>query len=236
MNIFHTFFYQPLLNTLILLYDFIPGRDFGLAVILLTLLIRFLLFPVNSKSIKSQKAISELEPKLKAIRKQFEGSKDKIAKETMNLYKEAKINPFSGTVLILIQLPILFALYKVFTKGIYVEELKHLYSFVPKPGALQPMFLTVDLSRPDFPLSVIAGILQFFQTKMQSPKTSPDKKDSSDFSQILQKQMLYFFPFFTFLILLKIPSAIALYLVISTLFSIFQTLYVQKHAGKCWFL
>lgn len=230
-NIFHTFFYQPLFNALIFLYELIPGGDFGLAIILLTLLIRALLFPLNAKSIRSQKAISDLEPKLQAIRKKFEGNKEKIAKETMRIYQEAKINPFSGLVLVLIQLPILIALYRVFTKSVFVEELQYLYSFISRPQEIKPNFLMTDLSQPNALLAAGAGILQFLQTKMQSSSSKKAKTETgnqSDFSQVLQKQMLYFFPAFTFLILLRIPSAISLYLAASAIFSILQIFYVQK--------
>lgn len=226
MNIFHTIFYQPLLNVLILLYGLVPGQDFGMAVLLLTLFIRILLFPLNLKSIKSQKTITKLGSELQKIRKKFKGDKEKITKETLALYQREKINPLSGFFLILIQLPILFALYKVFSKGISIEEWKYLYSFVPNPGAISPKFLMIDLAQPDFLLAGLASVLQFFQTKMQSGKTKSG--DSPHFSQMFQEQMLYFFPVFTFFILLKIPSAIALYLVASTIFSIFQILYIQK--------
>ena len=227
-NLFNTFFYQPLLNALVLLYEVIPGGNLGMAIILLTLLIRTLLFPLNLKSIKSQKAISELEPKIKTVRSKFKDNKERLAQETMKLYREANINPFSGIFLILIQLPVLFALYKVFSKGVFFDDLAGLYSFVSHPGQISPQFLVLDLSQPNSLLSVLAGVSQFFQTKMQSFKPKSETKKSFDFSQVLQKQMLYFFPLFTFLVLLRLPSAISLYLVASSAFSILQILYVDK--------
>lgn len=233
-NLFHTLFYQPLLNALVLLYQLIPGQDFGIAILLLTLLVRTLLYPLNLKSIKSQRALLQLEPLLKEIKEKFKGDKEKIAKETMELYKKVKINPFSGLFLVLLQLPILLALYKVFTRGVTAEEWQHLYSFISNPGEIKPMFLFVDLAKPNFVLAGFAGVLQFLQTKMQNSNNKPQAKtkDVPDFSQVLQKQMLYFLPTFTFVILLKIPSAIALYLIASTVFSIWQTSYVKKREDK----
>lgn len=237
-NLFHSLFYQPLLNALVLLYQFIPGQDFGMAILLLTLLVRALLYPLNLQSIKSQRALLKLEPLLKEIKEKFKGDKEKIAKETMELYKKVKINPFSGLFLVLLQLPILLALYKVFTQGVAVEEWQHLYSFIANPGEIKPMFFFVDLASPNFVLAGFAGALQFLQAKMQNSdnktkaKTKAKTKDVPDFSQMLQKQMLYFLPTFTFVILLKIPSAIALYLIASTVFSIWQTSYVKKKEDK----
>lgn len=227
-DIFNKLFYQPLFNILILLYTLVPGRDFGVAVALLTLLIRILLYPFNLESIKSQRALSKLDPKLKEIKKKFKNDKERVARETLGLYQKEKINPFSGFLLILIQLPILFALYKVFNRVVFVEELNFLYSFVPNPGEIKPYFLTIDLSKPHFYLALFAGISQFFQAKVQDIRLKTETKKFGDFSEIFQKQMLYFFPAFTFIILLKIPSAIALYLIVSTTFSILQILYVRK--------
>ena len=227
-DIFNKLFYQPLFNVLILLYTLVPGRDFGVAVVLLTLLIRILLYPLNLKSMKSQRALSKLDPKLKEIKKKFKNDKERTAKETLELYQKEKINPFSGFLLILIQLPILFALYKVFNRFVFVEELNLLYSFMPNPGEIKPYFLTIDLSRPHFYLALFAGICQFFQAKAQDVRLKVETKKFGDFSKMFQKQMLYFFPAFTFIILLKIPSAIALYLIVSTIFSILQMLYIKK--------
>jgi len=227
-DIFNLIFYQPLFNFLVLLYKIIPGKDFGIVIILLTILSKIVLYPLNSKSIKSQKALSELEPKLKEIREKFKNDKKKIAEETFALYQEAKVNPFSGILLIFIQLPILIALYKTFTSFVSGQGLEYLYSFVSDPGEIRLNFLMINLAQPNFLLAVLSGLLQFWQAKTQNIKTKMGSKEAQDFSRILQKQMLYFFPFFTFIILLKMPSAIALYLITSTIISISQTIYVQK--------
>lgn len=219
MNIFNTFFYQPLLSALIWLCQIVPGSDFGVAVILLTLIIKFLLLPLNFKSIKSQQKISQLDGQLKQIKKKFKNDKEKLGKETLALYQKSGVKPFSGFLLILVQIPILVALYKVFAQGILKD-------------GIETNFLMINLAQPNIFLAGLAGISQFFQSKIQSSKSGANfqKKNSkgSDFSQIMQKQMLYFLPTFTFFVLLRLPSALALYLVTSTIFTILQTFYIQK--------
>lgn len=230
-NIFNAFLYQPLFNALILLYIYLPGHDFGVAVIVLTVLIRFLLYPLMAQSIKSQKILSELQPKIQEIQKKYADDKEKQSRAMMELYKKEKFNPFGGCLPLLVQLPLLIALYQVFWRGFKIEQLNFLYNFVPNPGAINPMFLGImNLAEPSISLAVLAGISQFLQSKMTMPKLSqsPQKGQMGQFSQIMQKQMLYFFPIFTVFILWKMPAAIGLYWTVSTLFSIAQQYIIYK--------
>lgn len=232
INIFNTFLYRPLFNALVLLYQFVPGKDFGLAVILLTIIIRIIVYPLMVKSIRSQKMLSELQPKIQEIQQRYKDNKEKQAKEMMALYQREKANPFGGCLPLLIQLPVMIALYRVFWKGLDPEAMSHLYSFVPNPGTIDPTFLgIINLSQPIIGLAILAGIVQFFQTKMIMPKKKKKaaKGDQmSRFSSMMQKQMLYFFPFFTVIILLRFPSAIALYWIVTALFSIVQQKLIFK--------
>jgi YidC/Oxa1 family membrane protein insertase len=230
--IFNTVFYQPLFNALILIYTLIPGKDLGIAVILLTILIRILLYPLNLKSIRSQKAISGLEPKLKEIRRKFKDDQENATKAMLELYKKENINPLSEIFLLFLQLPVLIALYLVFARSVAMENFNNLYSFVPHPGEIRPFLLMVDLSKPNLLFAGLSGILQFLQARFQDVKIKTEKNNFSDFSEVFRKQMLYFFPAFTFFILLKIPSAISLYLIVSTGISILQVLYVHKKRAR----
>lgn len=236
INFFYITLYQPLFNFLIFLYNNVPGHDFGIAIIILTLVIRFILYPLSVKAASSQKNLQKLQPRIKEIQKEYKDNKEQQAKQIMNLYKTEKINPFSGLLLAFIQLPILIALYKVFWSGLNPEELSNLYSFVSNPGQINTMFLSViDLSKPNIPFALLAGVTQFFQTKMLLPekKKEKDEKNSGpDFSQMIQKQMTYFFPFFTIIILFGLPSALGLYWIISGLFSIIQQHFVFKKNKK----
>ena len=115
--LFNTFFYNPIYNGLIFLVAYFSWVDLGIAVILITIIVKLILFPLTKKSIKTQLKIKQIEPKIKEIKEKYKNNREELAKKTMDLYKDNKINPFSGFFLILIQLPVLFALYFVFLKG-----------------------------------------------------------------------------------------------------------------------
>ncbi len=231
INTFNIILYQPLFNALILFYKYIPGHDFGIAVIVLTILIKFLFYPLGIKTIKSQKALSELQPKIKAIQEKYKNDKEKQVKETMDLYKKEKTNPFSGCFPLLIQFPVLIALFwvfKTFEGGLSPEELKSLYSFVSCSEINTNFLGMIDLVKPSMLLAVLAGIGQFFQVKMTSMKTVLNKDKSSQFSNMMQKQMQYLLPGFTIFILFNLPAAIGLYWLVTTLFTILQQYFILK--------
>ena len=235
-NFFYITLYQPLFNLLVLLYNYIPGHDFGIAIIFLTLIIRIILFPISVKAVHSQRSLQKLQPQILELQKKYKNDKEKQAKETLNLYKTEKINPFSGLFLALIQLPILIALYQVFWVGLNPKELSSLYGFVLNPGQINPLFIhLIDLSKPSIVFAILAGLVQYFQTKMLIPQNNPKKEGKSaevDFAQIMQKQMLYFFPVFTVIILISLPSALGLYWTVSGLFSIVQQYLIVKKSDK----
>jgi len=231
---FNTILYQPLFNALVLLYSYLPGHDFGIAVIILTVIIRIILYPLMIKSIRSQKILSDLQPKVQEIQRKYEDDKEKQSKELMALYQKEKINPFGGCLPLLIQLPILIALYRVFWKGLQPEAMGMLYNFVPNPGAIDPTFLGfINLAAPSLIFAILAGITQFFQSKMlMTQKTNGKNDQMGQLSNMMQKQMLYFFPIFTVFILWRLPSAIGLYWIITALFSIGQQYLILKPLNK----
>lgn len=236
VDIFNQVLYYPLFNALIWLYNNISFQDLGIAIIILTVLIRFLLYPLSKKAIQSQKAMSALQPKIKEIQKKYK-NKEEQAKQMMVLYKENKINPMAGCLPILIQLPILIALYRVFFTGLNPERLNGLYSFVEKPESLNFIFLgLVDLSEKSIILAVIAGILQFIQSKMIMPKSDGKKKGlklgNVDFSTLMGQQMTYFMPLITVFIALSLPAALPLYWIVITLFGIIQQYFTKIENKK----
>lgn len=227
--IYHTFIYRPLLNALFFLYGILPGNDFGVAIVLLTLGVRGLLYPLNQAAIRAQKTLADLQPKLKELQERFRGDKERLMQETFKLYREARVNPFASLLPFLAQLPILIALFQLLGRDLGNGKGATLfYSFVPKPAAVNfQLFGVIDGQEPYLVLALLAGILQFFQAKMMAPAGA--QKKQSDFERILQRQTLYFFPFFTFLILLSLPSALALYWIVTTIFSIGQQYATLKH-------
>ena len=236
--------YYPLFNLMVFFYNIVPGNDIGIAIILLTLFVRFVLYPMNTKSIKSQKKLQEIQPLMKKIQTKYKDNKEEQAKRLMALYQEHKINPLSGCLPILIQLPILIALYRVFINGFKDESLAIVYPFITNPGHLDPMFIgLVNLSETNLPLALMAGILQFFQTKMmmgdkvKDKKVGEDKEKSAedktqDFAQSMMKQMMYILPIMTFFFAMSFPSGLALYWVVTTLFAIIQQMIIMKKQDK----
>ena len=210
-------------------YNFIPGHDFGIAIILLTLIIKVLLYPLSLKSVESQRVMQKLQPKIQEIQKKYKNDKETQAKEMMNLYKTEKINPFSGLFLAFIQLPILIALYSVFWNGLKPEQLTNLYGFVSSPGQINAVFLgIIDLSKSNIVLAILAGITQYFQTKMLLPKKDNNPAGGNDFSKMMQVQMTYFLPIFTIIILFNLPSALGLYWIVGGLFATIQQYLILK--------
>jgi YidC/Oxa1 family membrane protein insertase len=231
---FKPVFYIPLYNGLIFLISILPNRDVGLAVILFTVLVKLILFPLTKKSLITQAKLKKLEPQLAAIRKKYEKDKQEQAKQTMAFYKENNINPFSGFWLLLIQTPIILSLYYIFLRGGLPNiNTDLLYSFVPHPGAVSMNFLGINIGAPSLILAVIAGISQFVQIRFSVPpykkpegQNTPSFKD--DLARSMNLQFRYILPVIIFIIALKISGAVALYWITSNLFIIGQELVIRR--------
>ena len=237
-NIWDTVLYHPLLNALAFLVSIIPGGDVGVAVIILTILVKLALFPLSQKSIENQAAMNMLAPELDKIKKSGT-SKEEQAKLTFELYKKHKTNPFSGCLLVLIQVPIIFALYYVFFKGINFEG-GGLYSFVHIPEKINMVFLgLINLGGKSLILAILAGVSQYLQAYfMPKPFTSSSVsgKDNPSFTESFSKsmtmQMKYVFPFVVAFIAYSISGAVALYWITSNIFAVGQQIYVNKTEKK----
>ena len=218
--LFNEIFYRPLFNGLIFLYNTVPGHDMGVSIIILTILIRLILWPLTSKSIKNQKVLTKIQPQIEEIKKKFKNNKEAQAKALMGLYSENKISPLAGFLPLVIQIPIIIALWRVFLNSLNLD-LNSLYSFIPAPTSVQSIFLgLVDLSHKSVVLAILAGGLQYFQTKMIMPSVKPT--GASDFSHIMSKQMLYFGPILSVIIFWSLPAALPLYWIVVTLLTLLQ--------------
>lgn len=235
--LFNEVLYRPILNSLVILQNIIPGHDFGLAIIILTVLIRILLWPLASQSIRSQKALQEIQPELNTLKEKYKNNRAEQARAMMELYKVKKINPASGCLPILIQLPVLIALYWAFLNGLKSPIGHLLYPFVSFSNHINPMFLgLIDLSQKSAGLAVLAGALQYWQTKMlmvkkgaaEPPSGKKTKEPTENFSSMMNKQMLYMMPVLTVFIAYSLPSALALYWAASTAFTIVQQYFVAN--------
>lgn len=226
--------YTPLYNILMLLVFLTPGNNVGVAIIALTVLIRLVLVPSTNKSYQAQKEIKALQPKLDEIKANY--SKEEQAQKTMELYKEHKVNPLGSCLPLLIQLPIIFVLYRVFQDGLNASRFDLLYSFIPHPTAVNTIFLGIDLARPEkIVLPLIVGLLQLVQMwQMQSYTMSPVKKtgnQQADMATMMTKQMMFLTPVMTFVIAFRLPAALPLYWGVTTLFTIVQQWWFFEKVG-----
>jgi len=230
-----TLLYKPLINALAFLVSVVPGGDVGLAVVILTVIVKFVLFPLSQKSIESQAQMNLLAPELNKI-KASGASKEEQARQTFELYKKHKTNPFSGCLLVLIQIPIILALYYVFFKGINFNT-SLLYSFVHAPENMNMLFLGVlDISGKSMVLAILAGVSQYLQAYfMPAPSQNTQSTPGSfteSFSKSMSMQMKYVFPFVVAFIAYSISGAVALYWITSNLFAVCQQIYVNKKTTK----
>jgi YidC/Oxa1 family membrane protein insertase len=218
--LYNTLFYQPLLNALVFLYNTAALGDLGLAIIELTILIRIVLFPIFQKSARHQAVMQRLQPKLKEIQ---EKHKDYNARNqaSLDLFREHQINPFSGILLFLLQLPILFALYHIFLNVFSPEFLSVLYPAVAAPPSLKPeaFFGLLNLEKSNIVMVGLAAVTQYFQGKLALPPKSGGQPSASE---AMVQRMVWIGPILTGVILWNLPSAAALYWTVSSLFSIAQ--------------
>lgn len=238
MAFFDTLVYNPIYNALIFLYNVVPGQDFGIAIILTTLILKFILLPLSRQQIESQKKMQELQPKIKALQHKHKDNKEKQTRAVMEFYKENKVNPLAGCLPLIVQLTFLIAIYRVLinvsTAGLKVQETS-LYSFVTNPGQIHHLFLNiVDLTHPNYLFAVLAAAAQYYQTKImiaRQPKAEPkNDNETPDFATIMTKQMLIIGPLLTLFIGFTFPAGLSLYWLVSTLFMIAQQEYILKTA------
>ena len=237
LSILKTIFYQPLYNGFILGLSLFPGISVGVIVILLTLLVRTILLPFSHKSVVSQAKMRAIAPKIEGIKEQYKDDKQEQARKTMELYKEHGVNPFSGCLVILIQLPVLFSLYYVFSKGLTSLNGDVLYSFVHLPTVVEMSFLGIVLSGKSVILAALAAVSQYFQIKLSVPPVAPLVEGvkptfKDDFARSFSSQMKYMLPIIVFGISYSISAAVALYWATSNTFSVVHELYVKRKAEE----
>jgi YidC/Oxa1 family membrane protein insertase len=231
-QLFTTLFYQPLFNLLIFFYN-LTWHDLGLAIIALTILVKIVLWPLSRQSTLAQKKLQALQPRLEEIKKKYKDKREQQAKAMMELYRQEKINPLSSCLPLLIQLPVFIAVFQVFSSGLKSANLNLLYPFIANPGSLNSSLLGLfDLTKPNIILAVLAGISQYWQTKMLIGKKVKNpqnpKLGEANLAAIMNKQMLYFMPFLVVFFGLSLPSGLTLYWLVFNLLTILQQFYLFK--------
>lgn len=223
---FNTFFVKPLFNALVFLYQYVTFQDLGLAIILLTVIIRIILYPFFYKSLRNQAIIQKIQPEIKKIQENYKNNKEEQAKALLELYKLHQVNPFSGFLLIIIQLPILIALYRVFLQGLNEASFQNLYSFISQPQVIHQTLLgLINLSDKSIIIVGLAAFSQYLYGRLTLPQ---NKDNQSSTNARITKNMVLIMPLVTVMVLYFLPSAVGIYWLTTTIFSIGQQLYINK--------
>jgi YidC/Oxa1 family membrane protein insertase len=224
---FTAIFYRPFYNGLVFLIGLLPTHDVGVAVVIMTILVRFVLFPLSRRAVTAQLAMKKIAPEIEALKKKIKDTQEQ-SKAIFALYKERGIHPFAGFGLILIQLPILLGLYWVFSRGgLPTINPTLLYSFVHLPPTVNMEFLgLINMSARNIPLAITAALSQFVYTRLSmgpSEKSSPVEASlSGDMAKSFEVQARYILPAIVGVIGFSLASAAPLYWTTSNTFMILQ--------------
>ena len=229
---YNQFIYQPILNSLIWLYHGL-GDNLGFAIIVLTLLIRGILFPFAIPSLRAAKKMADLKPELDALKKKHGHDPKLLQQKQLEFYKNHNINPASGCLPYLAQFVVLIALYQVFMNTLHGNGM----------GDIQSQFWIWDLKSKDqtYLLPILAGVLQLVTSLAllpavenepeKRPGTKEQKEDVAEMAASMQQQMVFMMPIMTTVFALQFPAGLALYWVVTTAFSLVQQLSISGPGG-----
>ena len=243
---YNTLIFKPLYNGLVGLMDLLPWIDVGIAVILFTIIVRLIIFPLSKSALLTQVRMKAVEPEVNKLKAEYKDNRQLQGLKVMELYRSKGIKPFAGILLLFIQLPVLLALISVFYRIIPNVDSTLLYSFVHVP-VIKPYLLGLSLTGPSIILSLITAVIQFFQMhyslaarqhrEMVAKNGAPAANDfSGNLANSMNTQMKFFLPILAFvstywLIPIKFPQAasiIAIYWSVTSLFTLVQELYIRK--------
>lgn len=239
-SLFHGLFYDPLYNLLVFIIQHVPGGDVGLATIIVTIIVKVILFPLSKQATKTQLKMKVLEPELAKIKEQYGSNREEFGRKTLEFYRNNQLNPFASFFLILLQLPVIIALAYIFISG-GLPSIKSelLYSFVQVPSVISTLFIgLVDVGGRSIILSIIAGLAQFIQIRLSVPAytapANPTKNPSfsDDLAKSMNVQMRYIMPLIMFFVCLSVSGAVALYWITGSIFTIGQELYFRRTIKK----
>lgn len=233
-SLFHAVLYEPIYNLLIFIVGLLPSGDVGIAVIVVTLIVKFITAPLSISAVKTQRQMKRVEPQLKEIKEKHKKDRETQAREMMKIYKNNGIKPFSSLLAILIQLPIIIALYLVFYKEELISvNLELLYSFVTLPATISPYFLGFfETTGSSFLLAILAAGAQFAQAYFTipvppKPVSSTGMPSGEEFARAIAVQSRYILPLLIGVFAFT-SAAIALYFITSSVVGIAQEFYVRK--------
>jgi YidC/Oxa1 family membrane protein insertase len=237
MNPFNLFLVDPMTNILIVLASVFAG-SFGIAIIIFTIAMRGVTFPLTLRQIRASRAMSVIQPRLQEIQKKYKDPKRR-SEETMKLYKEAGVNPMGCLLPMLIQFPIWIGLYRTVrvvlasTPESFIGLSQRLYpwSYVREAVPLQNHFLWLDLAQPDttFLLAIIVGGTSWVQQKMTTPRNIVDERQQS-----MNSMMLWMMPLMFAWFTLTVPSGLGLYWAATNIVGISLQYFYMRPAGQNW--
>ena len=226
-EIYNTVLYEPIFNLLVFFYNL--AGDIGLAIILLTIVIKLILSPFFVQSVKAQRSMQAIQPKLDELKEKYKDKKEELGPAIMQLYKKEKVSPFSSCLPILIQFPFLIAVFQVFRVGLTSGSLDIIYPFITNPGTLNPIsFGILNMGQNSILIAVLAGAAQFWQSKTMMTKKQPFKANQNNMAASINKQMMYFMPIITVFIGSSLPAGLTFYWFLTTLLGAAQQVYVFK--------
>ncbi len=230
---FHTIFYEPIYNLLAIVLTYTPLHDIGAAIVIVTCIVKGILLPLNLSALRSQYLMKKIEPQMAEI-KELQKSNPQVASQKMvELYRKEKINPLSSLFVVIIQIPIFFALYFVFSKGLQADPTS-IYSFVSFPETIHTnAFGLFDVTKKNVVIAILAGISSYVLARRQTASMVSSKKGSEEtfqdqFMKSMKVQLLYVLPIIIAISAAVLPSALGLYWFVSNIIGYAQDVYMKR--------
>lgn len=231
---FHTLFYEPIYNLIVVILTLVPLHDIGAAIVIVTLIVKVILLPLNLSALRTQYMMKKIEPEMKKIKELQKKDPQAASKQMIELYRKDKINPFSSLFAMILQIPVFFALYFVFSKGLFSDP-NSLYSFVTFPNTLHTQaFGIFDVTQKNIIIALLAGVSSYFLAKRQTEGMGETKKEIREesfqdhFMKSMRLQMLYILPLVISFSAAFLPSALGLYWFVSNVASYLLDVYMKK--------
>ena len=222
---FTTIVIQPLYNAFIYIVNYLPGHELWVAVVILTILLKIILVPLFKKQVRDQVVMQHLSPKLKELQEKYKNQREVLAKETMSLYGKFKVNPLLSILILIIQLPFLIGLYRIFYYDLAMYK-DLLYSGVNFPESISHLFFIFDLTQKSIILAVLAAITQYLLGDLMFKNKA--NTEESEVLKAMNMQMKYFLPVMIGVVSYITPSVIALYMIVTNIFGIIQEILIKK--------
>lgn len=231
---FHTFFYEPLYNLLVIILNIVPLHDIGAAIVIVTLIVKFFLLPLNLSALRTQYLMKRLEPEMHKIKELQKTKPQEASLQMIELYKKEKVNPFASLFVVILQIPIFFALYFVFSKGFQVDTAS-LYSFVHFPEKLHTLaFGLFDVTQKNIPIAVLVGLSSYMLARRQTvdmvtkKEVHEEESFQDHFMKSMKIQLLYVLPVIIGVSSAVLPSALGLYWFVSNVIGYAQDVYMKN--------